>query len=298
MAAPTTNRHHRSALILGACLAAGAVVLAVFCCSPRSAINAIPSDDTAAFRTASHEAHASTLAFGTRLLPDGDISASPGTVRVGLAYVSPDEAAAYRAWLRGGGEGAGPRDLESLASVTRWLNLPATLNAQGVVVVTPTRLPAADRYVLQARAGDGLRFYEASFTRRRRADRPAIRACRVRAPARRSSTPAVRRVDGSHLPLAPLMRREALLCTLAYANVRAAYCRRSPRGAAAAGRGRVAVVGGLETERAGSHCRRAHRDFRLDAERLNWVRLCRDRLCGLSKKGLRGLVWVQFGIFG
>ena len=257
MTAPTTNRPHRSAWILGACLTAGAVVFGVFWWSPRSAINAIPSADTAALRTAAHDADASALTFGTRLLPDGDISASPGSVRVGLAYVSPDEAAAYRAWLRGGGEGAGPRDLESLASVTRWLNLPATLNAQGVVVVTPTRLPAADRYVLQARADDGLRFYEASFTRDDVPTQigPRVAAgLRLRAPARTTGSTRVlfRRVDGSQdAAWQSLMRREAPAVLDAYderalrvtaADVLVAPLPPGPLDV-------VAVVGGIETER-------------------------------------------------
>ncbi|MEQ1514105.1 MAG: hypothetical protein ABL934_15665 [Lysobacteraceae bacterium] len=150
-----------------------------------------------------------------RLLPDGGVSASPGSVRIGLAYVSPDELAAYQAWLRGGGEGAGPRDFGDLAAVTRWLNLPATLDTDGVVVVTSTRLPVADRYVLQARADDGLRFYEASFT----GDDvpveigPRVAAgLRLRAPAQAAGGARVlfRRVESSQdAAWQSLMRREA-----------------------------------------------------------------------------------------
>ncbi len=215
MSAPTTHRHHRSALILGACLAAGAVVFGVFWWFSRSAVDAQPSREETVSRTPANLADEAALAFGTRLLPDGGVSASPDSVRIGLAYLSPDESAAYQAWLRGGGEGAGPRDLERLASVTRWLNLPATLNAQGVVVVTPTRLPAAHRYVLQARADDGLRFYEAWFTRD---DVPmeigprVAAGLRLRAPAQAMGGARVlfRRVEGSQdAAWQSLMRREA-----------------------------------------------------------------------------------------
>lgn len=210
-----TQGRHRSALILGACLAAGAVVFCMFWWFSRSAIDTPPLRNEAAPHTAANIADDAALAFGTRLLPDGGVSASPDSVRVGLAYVSPDESAAYQAWLRGGGEGAGPPDLESLASVTRWLNLPATLDAQGVVVVTQTRLPVADRYVLQARADDGLRFYEAWFNRD---DIPmeigprVAAGLRVRAPAQAMGGARVlfRRVDGSQdAAWQSLMRREA-----------------------------------------------------------------------------------------
>jgi hypothetical protein len=216
------NRRRRSVLIPGVCLAAGAVVLGMVWWSSRNAIDAAPSRNAVAPPIATEDAGESALAFGTRLLPDGGVSASPGSVRVGLAYVSPDESAAYRAWLRGGGEGAGPNDLEALASVTRWVDLPAVMNAQGVVVVAPTRLPAADRYVLQARANDGLRFYEASFTR---ADVPAevgprvAAGVRLRAPAQAAGGARVlfRRVDGSQdAAWQSLMRREAPAALDAY----------------------------------------------------------------------------------
>lgn len=205
----------RSTLILGACLAVGAVVFGVYWWSSRSDDD-IASRDTAlgASADSANLARERTLALRMRLLPDGGVAASPGSVRIGLAYVSPDELAAYQAWLRGGREGAGPRDFEALASVTRWLNLPATLSPEGVVVVTPTQLPAADRYVLQARADDGLRFYEASFTRD---DMPAevgprvAAGLRLRAPQTAGGARVLfRRVEGSQdAAWQSLMRREA-----------------------------------------------------------------------------------------
>lgn len=149
------------------------------------------------------------------LVPDGGVSADPRSVRIGIANVSPDDLAAYRAWLRGGREGAGPGELADLAQVVRWIDVPATPQADGRVVVGPIALPSADRYVLQARAGDGLRFWEARFAR----DgvpaqlRPRVAAgMRVRAPR----VPGVRtgllfrRIEGaaSEADWQPLMRRE------------------------------------------------------------------------------------------
>ena len=211
----------RSSLILGACLAVGAVVFGVYWWSSHGGANSPSSRDVAASTASADAAGESSLALCIRLLPEGGVSASPASVRIGLAYVSPDELAAYQAWLRGGGEGAGPREFEDLATVTRWLNVPATLNAEGVVVVTLTRLPAADRYVLQARGNDGLRFYEASFTRE---DVPAEIAPRVaaglrlRAPARMDGARLLfRRVEGSPDAVwQSLMRREASAVLDAY----------------------------------------------------------------------------------
>lgn len=202
----------RNAWIFGACLAVGAVVFGVYWWSTHGSPSSASSRDAVA-STASADERA--FALRIRLLPDGGVSASAGSVRIGLAYVSPDELAAYRAWLSGGGEGAGPRDFEDLAAVTRWLNVPATLDAEGVVVATPVRLPAADRYVLQARADDGLRFYEASFTRDSApaAIRPRVAAgLRLHAPAQAAGGARVlfRRVEGSQdAAWQALMRREA-----------------------------------------------------------------------------------------
>lgn len=213
----------RSPLILGACLAVGAVVFGVYWWPSHRDTGSVPRE-VAASRASADDANATAeraLTLRMRLLPEGGVSASTASVRIGLAYVSPDELAAYQAWLRGGAEGAGPREFEDLATVTRWLNVPATLNADGVVVVTPTRLPAADRYLLQARANDGLRFYEASFTRE---DVPAEIAPRVaaglrlRAPARMDGARLLfRRVEGSPDAVwQSLMRREASAVLDAY----------------------------------------------------------------------------------
>lgn len=212
-----TNRR-RSALILGACLAVGALLLALWWRYARTDADGAASGETTA-RSASGSYGRNTtgqaLALRIRLLPDGGVSASPDSVRIGLASISPDELAGYQAWLRSGGEGAGPRSLEELAAVTRWLNVPATLAADGVVVVGPAELPAADRYVLQARAGDGLRFYEASFTREDAPAelRPRVAAgLRLRAPRQAAGEAQVlfRRVEGSQdAQWQSLMRREA-----------------------------------------------------------------------------------------
>jgi hypothetical protein len=94
------------------------------------------------------------------------------------------------------------------------MQVPASRAADGSVVVGPVALPAADRYVLQARAGDGLRFYEAGFVRD---DAPAeVRArvaagLRVRAPRGvADATILFRRVDAAaDAAWQPLMRREA-----------------------------------------------------------------------------------------
>ena len=220
-----SNRRSGFGWILGACLAVGAVVLGVYWWSWHSGAKPASPGDAIESRVTQEDANAAgegALAFSTRLLPDGGVSASPTSVRIGLASVSPDELAAYRAWLRGGGEGAGPRSFEDLAAVTRWLNLPATLQADGAVVVTPTRLPAADRYVLQARADDGLRFYEASFTRDDVPENigPRIAAgLRLRAPREAAGGARVlfRRVEGSQdAAWQSLMRREASAALDAY----------------------------------------------------------------------------------
>ena len=212
-----TNRRG-PALILGACLAVGALLLALWWRYAHMGVDGAVSGDTAT-RTApgsnGRAAAGESLALRMRLLPDGGVSASTGSVRIGLASISPDELAGYQAWLRSGGEGAGPRSFEELAAVTRWLNVPAASAADGVVVVGPVDLPAADRYVLQARADDGLRFYEASFTREDAPAelRPRVAAgLRMRAPRQAASGAQVlfRRVEGSQdAQWQSLMRREA-----------------------------------------------------------------------------------------
>jgi hypothetical protein len=153
--------------------------------------------------------------FQLRLLPDGGVSAQPASVRIGLAAVSPDDDAGYRAWLRSGREGAGPREYRDLASVQRWINAPARLLEDGSVQVGPMPLPAAQRYVVQARADDGLRFYEADFVRE---DAPATvlprvaAALRVRAPNGINNIGVLfRRVEGSQdAAWQSLLRREAV----------------------------------------------------------------------------------------
>lgn len=156
--------------------------------------------------------HARTLAFRTRLLPDAGVPADADSVRIGLASVSPDDLAAHRAWLRGGREGAGPARLEDLAVVTRWIEAPAATAADGSVLVGPMTLPAVDRYVLQARAGDGLRFYEVAFGRDDPPAevRPRVAAgLRVRAPVGGAGV-LLRRVEGGGDAVwQALMRRES-----------------------------------------------------------------------------------------
>jgi hypothetical protein len=214
------------------------------------------------------------LAFVTLLLPDGGVAVDPASVRIGLASVSADDLAAYRAWLRGGREGAGPARLEDLATVTRWLGTRATPAADGSARVGPMRLPAADRYVLQARGDDGLRFYEVEFGRD---DAPALVRPRVAAGLRvRARVPGaavlLRRVEeGDNRDDArwqSLMRRESPQALAAYDD------RPLPVGAetgiAPLPPGPIeviAMVGGLEIERrrmtlsAGRHV-----DFDVDPE--------------------------------
>jgi len=98
------------------------------------------------------------------LLPDGAVRAVPGSVRVGVGYVSTDDAA--RAPVRPDAEGpqADSSRYDELAVVARWVPAPAQLLADGRVKIGPLRLPRADRYTLQARGEDGLHFYLAGFT--------------------------------------------------------------------------------------------------------------------------------------
>lgn len=97
------------------------------------------------------------------LLPDGPVRAIPASVRVGLGYVSPDDAARAAADLE-----TGPRadtgSYSELAIPARWVSAPAQLLADGRVKVGPLELPPADQYTLQAQGEDGLRFYMAGFT--------------------------------------------------------------------------------------------------------------------------------------
>ncbi len=206
-----------------------------------------PAEDAAA------TGRARMFAFRTRLLPDAGIPADARSVRIGLASVSPDDRAAHRAWLRGGREGAGPARIEDLAVVTRWIEAPATMAAGGGVIVGPIALPAADRYVLQARAGDSLRFYEAAFGRDDPPAevRPRVAAgLRVRAPVGGAGV-LLRRVEGGgDAAWQALMRRESPSLLDAYderpfavdGDTTIAPLPPGPLDV-------VAVVGGIETER-------------------------------------------------
>ena len=101
--------------------------------------------------------------FQTRLLPDADVGADPTSVRIGLARISPEDAAAYDEWVLGGAEGTGPASVDELATVERWVPAPAQRLNDGSVLVGPVELPAADRYELQARGTDSLHYYAAAF---------------------------------------------------------------------------------------------------------------------------------------
>lgn len=108
-------------------------------------------------------ADSASVSFDTVLLPDGRIGALADSVRIGIARVAPDDAAAWQAWVDGGREGAGPASLAELASVERWIEVAAQQLADGSVAVGPLALPPADRYDLQARGSGPLHFYAASF---------------------------------------------------------------------------------------------------------------------------------------
>lgn len=98
------------------------------------------------------------------LLPDGAVRAVPGSVRIGLGFVSADNAASAPAQLERDSTQAGASRYEELAIPVRWLSVPAELLADGRVRVGPLQLPSAQRYTLQAQGEDGLRYYMASFT--------------------------------------------------------------------------------------------------------------------------------------
>jgi hypothetical protein len=157
-----------------------------------------------------------------RLLPDAGVPAAPASVRIGLAMLSPEELAAHRAWLRDGARGAGAADPAALAAVVRWIDASAQRAPDGAVIVGPLDLPAADRYVLQARGEDGLRFYEAAFVRDAMPTelRPRVAAgLRVRAPRGVAATLLLRRTEaGAQTDAAwqSLLRREAPQVLAAY----------------------------------------------------------------------------------
>jgi hypothetical protein len=97
------------------------------------------------------------------LLPDGPVHAVSGSVRIGLGFVSDDNAATAPAGPGLEPQQAGPSRYDELATPTRWIAPPAELLADGRVRIGPLRLPHADRYTLQARGEDGLRYYAAAF---------------------------------------------------------------------------------------------------------------------------------------
>lgn len=109
---------------------------------------------------------AGIAALRIRLLPEGGQGADPASVKIGIARVSAQDAAAWRAWVRGGMQGAGPQNFAEMATVVRWMDAPARRSSDeaGAVDVGPLRLPAADAYVLQAASADRLRWYDARFT--------------------------------------------------------------------------------------------------------------------------------------
>jgi hypothetical protein len=97
------------------------------------------------------------------LLPADQVRAVPGSVRIGLGDVSPDQAARALSGREIGPVADAVR-YSDLAIPTRWIAAPARLQADGSVRVGPVRLPRADRYTLQARGDDALHFYLADFT--------------------------------------------------------------------------------------------------------------------------------------
>jgi hypothetical protein len=103
-----------------------------------------------------------TVVVELLLLPDGAVRATPGSVRIGLGDVSADNAATAPADREA--QQAGPSGYGELATTTRWVSAPAQLLPDGRVKVGPLQLPLVDRYTLQARGEDGLRYYVAAFT--------------------------------------------------------------------------------------------------------------------------------------
>lgn len=106
----------------------------------------------------------SDWSFQTVLLPGTGGGARPGPARIGIGRITQEDAAAFRAWQSGGGEGAGPPALAELAQVESWVEARIERLSDGRVQLGPVVLPAADRYDLEA-AGDGpLLYYRARFT--------------------------------------------------------------------------------------------------------------------------------------
>ena len=184
--------------------------------APDASVAIAPASSVAA------EDEATLRGLRIRLLPDAGVSAAPESVRIGLAMLSPEELAAHRAWLRDGARGAGAADPAALAAVVRWIDASAQRAPDGAVIVGPLDLPAADRYVLQARGEDGLRFYEAAFVRDAMPTelRPRVAAgLRVRAPRGVAAGLLLRRTEAGAQTDAvwqSLLRREAPQVLAAY----------------------------------------------------------------------------------
>jgi hypothetical protein len=111
--------------------------------------------------TATPSPAAATLTVS--LLPDAGVGADPASLRIGVARITPEARSRHLLWLQDGSRGAGPSELSELAEVEQWLTPRGTLREDGRVDVGPVQLPEADRYIIQARGTDGLRFYRASF---------------------------------------------------------------------------------------------------------------------------------------
>lgn len=122
------------------------------------------SPDPAPVAAGKPAAQAPAVLVDLVLLPDGKVEAIPGSVRIGLGVVEPDAAAAAPAALEPGVAQAGASRFDELATPVSWVAPPAQRLADGRVRVGPVRLPRADRYTLQARGEDGLRYYVSAFT--------------------------------------------------------------------------------------------------------------------------------------
>lgn len=175
MTATTTARGLRAALAVLACamLALGGVGLWHWLRPAAAPANT--AAPVAPLSAAADGEAAGIAALRIRLLPEGGQGADPASVKIGIARVSAQDAASWRAWVRGGMQGAGPRAYAEMASVVRWVDAPARRSTDpaaepGSVDVGPLRLPAADAYVLQAASTDRLRWYDACFTPQRLPD--------------------------------------------------------------------------------------------------------------------------------
>ena len=130
--------------------------------APRAVVARADASSSAGIRSDADSGTPAPTGFQTLLLPDGGIGARADSVRIGLGLISTEDARSYQDWLEAGSQGAGPAERSELATVERWLAVPATRRADGALLVGPLPLPWADRYDLQARGEDGLHFYLAS----------------------------------------------------------------------------------------------------------------------------------------